>query len=131
MNTVILNDDYIEACWEGHQDLASVQKINEELVAAASQLKAQDKPVLLLISAHNSVDKFHFSLFKETLKVLERVSLNRAAIYGEVPGVIITLANTIVHSFSHDFDMKHFPDKAQALFWLREYNAPKSQPSPV
>src|SRR5262252_7131212 len=90
-NKVTCHEDYIEVVWFGEQTADTVSQSVAQTVEASEKLKAQNKPILLLLRILEHPLTPNMPAFKEVLNVFRRVSFNRLAVSGNLPPSIMYL----------------------------------------
>jgi SpoIIAA-like len=116
--TVISHDNYIEVLIKGSQTRESMHKGVIETELATKNFIANKKSVQVLVQLADLDPKFNFGAFKESLKVFRLISFNRIAVCGEVSKTMMIPIDTVINSFSHEFEMKYFSTRDDAVAWL-------------
>ncbi len=119
LNQIILQDDYIDVTWNGRQTKETVLQSNLEVEVAAEKLVSQGKPVLVSFCIKNHPVNPDIGAFKELLKEFDAVKFDRIALFGDFPGMLMSLITSITDSFQKSMEIKHFADKDSAIAWLK------------
>ena len=119
-NTVIAHDDYIQVVWDGPQNADKVRQSNVDTLAAVSQLKSKNRPILISFRIQNHPPNSDLGAFKEVLKIFDAAdNIDRIAISGKLPHMIMSLVSTVTNSFNKSLEIKYFDDQVQAMAWLK------------
>lgn len=110
--------DYFEVIFVDDMTKEDVTTLRQTADDIAVRFKEDEKPLLVLVNiskrtTHNQ------SLFREKVKLLETDGLRAVVFYGPGQGVIYSLVNTVISSYSSVLPMKYFSNQSQAVGWLR------------
>ena len=89
----------------------------EEVTKMAKKIKAENKPVLIIVSA-SKVTSFGWAAQKAAVMAMRQVPYNRVAIYGPISLQI--LLNTLSHVADSYNGVRAFSNRIEALEWLRK-----------
>jgi len=124
-NHIILNDDYIEARWNGPQNAAIVHQSNLEAIHAAEVLRSKNKPILVYLYISNMQSIPDMGAYNEAINIFNAIKIDRIAITGNISSIAKTLIESSVSSLEHEYEISYIEDPKVALEWLLAY---KKQP---
>ncbi len=119
VNSVVMHDDYIQAIWDGAQDVTKVRQTNIETLKWAEVIRAQGKPILLSLEVINHPLMPNMAAFKEVMKVFRAISFDKVVICGTVSPMLMSLITTVMSSFKKEIQINYIADPEAALAWLR------------
>jgi hypothetical protein len=116
-NEVFLNPSgFIEQCYIGYQTEKSTAEGIAELEKLAAKLRAQRKPVLILIDI-TKLGGTSLGARVAGINGMKSVKYKRAAMYGSLSTQV--LVNTLAMIAGKQDNTKAFSDRAEAIKWLK------------
>lgn len=118
-NQVVLQDGYIEVIISGHQDKEKIRQLNLDAEQVFDKFKSQNKSLLILVTLKNLDSTPNIGAFKESLKIFEVEQLERLAMTGDLPELMMSIIDNVINSLSRGLEIKYFKDRTEAIAWLK------------
>jgi hypothetical protein len=117
-NKVYIDDEHVAVCVvDGDQTLSSVTAMGNQIKDALAQLKAQQKPVLL-VDDIRTIGKVPPSARDMVVSLAKTLQYDRLAMLGK-GGVLRFGANLLIRASGRGKKMHYFTDEQQARKWLQ------------
>ena len=118
-NTVTPHPDYIEVVWRGAQSVDKIRASNSETLTAVNKLKANKKPLLVLLYIIDHPDFPNMEGLVEVISAIRATPLDRLAVCGDVPPTVMPLIATVIATFNRQMEVKYLKKYDDALTWLK------------